>query len=142
MIQKIINLIRQITQKTHSVSSSPSDKSSIALTLNNQTQDISCLLNASFYNNIDDPRNLELAEKYALFCFKIINGGEHIYNLIEEEIKAKKHITVQNLLFYNNVLYFLNNFIKNQYNSDSLPVIRPSSVFNIRSEIIEYSDEQ
>lgn len=114
----------------------------VNFTFDPKTKQVKCDVNFCFYEDLDDERNLSLAEEYAIFCYGIISHKEEVFRQVIEEIKKKKKTSNHNLLNYHNVYQFILNFINTLTNKDTNPIIRPTEVFNIRSQIIETDNNE
>lgn len=118
------------------------DNNFVKFTFDLKTKKSKCDVNFCFYKDLDDERNLALAEEYAIFCYGILSHKEEVFRCIMEDIKQKKQMTNHNLLNYHNVYQFILNFVNTFANRDATPIIRPTEVFNIRSQIIETDDNE
>lgn len=108
-----------------------------------EDKSISCDLNFNFSKKLSDPNNTELAEEYALFLYNILTERNTILKLIVDAMNKQKSKSTVHLLYYNNMTQFFVNFFKAFPSSSSQePVISPSQVFNIHSEIIESEENE
>jgi len=129
----IINKIKSIFKRN--------PKCFVTFTLKDD-KSIGCDLNFNFSDQLSDPNNTELAEQYALFLYNVLSERNTILKLIVDAMNKQKSKSTVHLLYYNNMIQFFVNFFKAFPSNNQEPIVSPSQVFNIHSEIIESEENE
>jgi len=134
LIKKLISIFIQ-SKNTSEIKLSNDIQSTditINISANIETEQIFCKINTDVEDIISNSSSISKCEKIAYFLSLICDNNKYLTDLIYHNIEEQKQISNQHLLFYDNIVFFLKQYLSlkktiSSYTND--PLIRPSKAF-------------
>jgi len=134
LIKKLVSIfIRpKIVSDTKLTNDTGSTDVTITVSANIETEHIFCKINTDVEDILSNSSSISKCEKIAYFLSLICDNNKYLIDLIYHNMEEQKQISNQHLLFYDNVLFFLKQYLSlkktiSSYTND--PLIKPSKAF-------------
>lgn len=104
----------------------------VTLSANIETEQIFCKVNTDVEDILSNSSSISKCEKIAYFLSLICDNNKYLIDLLYHNMEEQKQISNQHLLFYDNILFFLKQYLSlkktiSSYTND--PLIKPSKAF-------------
>lgn len=132
LIKNLYNFVYSYGFKNKTKQDILSTEINISISTNIESEKIICKIDTDAGIIMTNNFSILKCEKIAYFLSLVCDNNKYITNLILYSIEEQKQISNQHLLFYDNILYFLKQYLyikKNviSYNND--PLIKPLKAF-------------
>lgn len=141
LIKKIYNYFipkKQILAYDNIHTNIESTDITINISANIESEKIFCKICTDVDDIMTNDSSIIKCEKIAYFLSLICENNKYVAELVFHNMEEQKQISNQHLLFYDNILFFLKQYLSlkkniSSYNND--PLIKPSKAF--KTHIIE-----
>lgn len=135
LIKKLYNFFtykKQIPEKNNTFTDIEPTDIKINISANIESEKIFCKIDTDIEDIMTNDSSITKCEKIAYFLSIICENNKYVSELIFHNIQEQKKISDKHLLFYDNVSFFLKQYLSlkkniSSYNND--PLIKPSKAF-------------